>query len=192
MENRQVKKSFLVGVLITVLLTISGFTLVKLIEKGTGGKDRPSHLSVGESIDYFDLIDSNGERIDASVLKTKKPTLIFLFPRPCAPCSQDISFWSRMGLIARDSAQVFGVVVGTAADVRDFLGKKKIDFSLYFPGNLERFLEKMKIGSDHAQTLLCIDGKVEMVRFGVMDGESYTEFLKRTMALAQNGEKGGI
>jgi peroxiredoxin len=182
-----VKKKFLVGALITVLLVISGFVLVKSLErkKAVRSNEWPPHLAVGETIDYFDLIELDGNPIDASVLKTKKPTLIFLFPRSNAPYRTDLSFWSRMVSIIQNKAQIFGIVLGTSEEARKIPGNTEMPFKLYYPANLDMFLDNMKIKSIFGQTLLCTRGEVEMVHAGEMNPEAYTGFLRKTIALAR-------
>lgn len=177
-------KKILAGFVITILLVIFGFTLVKLVERNKGLKSRIPHLSEGDDIVYFDLHNIDNERIDASVLKSRKPSLIFLFPRPCAPCSNNIAFWSKMALITQKNANIFGIIAGRAKDARDFWAKKKTPFNIYFPGDLELFLKKMKIRSNMSQTILCQNGRVEMIRLSDLDGEMYTEFLKKTFEMA--------
>lgn len=183
-------KKILVGALITALLAICVFILVLELkrEKKAAGIEWPPHLAVGDTIGYFDLIDVNGKHIDASILKTKKPSLIFLFPRSYNLYSNDISYWSRMASIVQDNAQIFGIFLGMPREFQEFRKERKIPFDLYFPDNLDLFLKQMNVKSILGHIMLCSGGKVEMVRVGSMEGESYTEFLRRTLELAQTGE----
>jgi hypothetical protein len=186
------KGKILISIIIIAILAVFGFTLFKLVKENKELKSRIPRLTKGESIEYFDLINLDGERVDASILRTDKPTFIYLFPRPCAPCSPNIIYWNQMAKLMGDQGQSFGVILGGPNEVADFTGRKKARFKVFIPDDLTLCLNKLGINHRLAQTILYHRNEIKIVKLGELDGQSFTEMLKEAKKIVKrNMAEGG-
>jgi len=167
-------------VLYTIILIFLIFILVRLIQENKKLKNYIPHLIEGESIKYFDLISVDGERINSSVLKSNKPLFIFLFSRPCSPCNVNIVFWNEMVKIMKDKVKTFGIILSGHNKAFNFSKSKKTQFKIFVPANLDIFIKKMRIKSNFAQTILYYNNKIKIIRVGNIDGDTFTEILRKT------------
>ncbi len=89
-------KTFVFILVIVSILVISGFISYKLIQRNASVRNSLPYFTVGEKINYFDLISESGDSIDVSALKENKPVLIFIFPTPCSSCDRNLAIWKKV------------------------------------------------------------------------------------------------
>lgn len=157
-------KTFIFILIIISILIIGGFTSYKLIQKNKIVKNSLPYFTVGEKINYFDLISESGDSIDVSALKENKPVLIFIFPTPCSSCDRNLAIWKKITAFLENGIDVYGIILNEMSEVVNLRDKKSPNFSLYVPLQLDEFLEKFRIKSNLPQTILYDKG----VRFLVL------------------------
>ena len=171
-----------VALLISIILILSGIVFY-LLKKNTLLERQIPSLAIGQSIDYFDLINMKEEVIDSSSLISGNSSLIFIFSRPCSPCNANITFWNRMAQVSQGNVEVYGIVLDDLPHVSLLSRNKKVGFDLYVPANRERFVAKNRITSNRAQTILYHNGKIDSIIIGELDGDSYTRMMRTLKAL---------
>jgi len=176
-------------VVIILVVVVFGVTVIKLQERNRALNAQIPHLVQGESIEYFDLIDLDLGRINVTALKTGKPKFIFIFPRPCAPCSSNILFWNRMAKMMTGRGEVFGILLGGPDEIARLSESKKMHFKLYVPENPDLFQKKMRIQNTYAQTILYHENEVKMIKMGDLEGSDFTNMLKEARKLAKKSKE---
>lgn len=161
------------GIVAAVILAVLGIGVWCLV----------SFLQDGGSIDYFDLVDLEGKKINVTALDTAKPQLIFIFPRPCAPCSGNVLFWSQAAKFIKDDADYFGIVLDGATQAFEVSRKKNLRFTLYLPENTDLFLKKLGIQDEAARTIVYYKNKIVKKYTGDLDGDTFTELVTYTRDL---------
>ncbi len=175
--------------IVSLLLVFSGI-IFNLARQNKILKSQLTSLALGQSIDYFDLVDMNETVIDKSVLNREKGSLIFIFSRPCSICNANTIFWNRMAEISKDDVEVFGIVLDDFPQVLALSKNKKINFNLFVPANIERFIGEFRVYSNQAHSILYYNGKVESIAVGELSGESYTEMMRKVKRIVRKKKPG--
>lgn len=159
----------LIGLLIAVVLSTS-FIILSQQKRIQVLENSLPYLPLQEKIDYFDLIDREENRIDKSVFEKGKISLVYIFQRPCSPCNKNIVFWNKIASQFKNQVKVYGII---ADDYQDFYNQADalhVNFHLYCPDNLERFLSELRIRGSMAQTILYANG-VRYLKLGDLESE---------------------
>jgi hypothetical protein len=128
-------------------------------------------LTKDERIKYFDLIEVNKEKSEAkmiseSILSNKKPSVIFIFSRPCTPCEKNIVFWKKIQKILSNKIEVYGIVINTPSDAFDFVNKVELPFPIYIPKDRDKFINKFRLHWKVSQTIISIKKLVKYIKIG--------------------------
>lgn len=124
-------------------------------------------LAIGEKIKYFDLISTDGNKIDLTNLNNKGPSVICIFSRPCSPCDPNIEIWRSIKSILKDKVKIYGIAITDLSEAKELLEKKYVNFKLYIPLDKDKFIKDFHIRSDYSQTIL-YDNEVRALYFGTL------------------------
>lgn len=119
-------------------------------------------LYPGDSVDYFELLDMNGEAISSGRLNGERPVLLFIFEQPCSPCNKNIDLWRKLASLCKEKADVYGIILDRFDNVHGFAADIRLNFPLYAPKDKNKFAERFRIYLRYAQTLL---GNLEVEEF---------------------------
>jgi peroxiredoxin len=182
-EEKDVNRLYwFVALLFSIILVLGGIVF-HLIKQKRMLENQLTSLAIGQSIDYFDVVNVKEEVMDASLINNGRSSLIFIFSRPCSPCNANIIFWNRMARICEGKANVFGIVIDDLEQVSQLSENKKVGFDLYVPAKIETFINKNRIDSNQAQTVLYKDGEIDSIVVGELDGDSYTQLMRKLKKL---------
>ena len=130
----------------------------------------------GEKIEYFDLINMNGKNVNDQLLLGDKPSLIFVFSRPCSPCNKNIIYWKNMAEIFKGKVNIYGVILNSATEAFNLKEKSKVDFHLFIPENINKFIKHFRIKLNLAETNIYKDG-VKYTSIGDLSGEEAVKII---------------
>ncbi|HDR16387.1 MAG TPA: hypothetical protein ENN79_13080 [Desulfobacteraceae bacterium] len=77
------KSNRVLFIVASILLIVSAYTIVRLITINHSLRQSLPYLLKNEAIDYFELVDEEGNHITREAIN--KPSFIFIFSRPCSP-----------------------------------------------------------------------------------------------------------
>lgn len=165
------------NMVLLAIVIVLGFALYKSLKANHIYRDSLPYLAVGEEIDYFDLTGMDAAAIDASVLKKDKPSLIFIFSRPCSPCNKNIVYWKKMAEVLKDKVHVYGIILGQPSEAYNFSEDVRLNFDIYVPENVDEFIRKMRVKLNFSQTIVYHEA-VRLVQLGNMEGEEAVSLIK--------------
>lgn len=180
---KEEKKTFQVVLIVAAVLILTAFAFFRLYQVNEKNKKALPYLTPGESIDVFDLLDEGANQVNASALKTDRPALIFIFSRPCSPCEKNIVYWRKMHEVLKDGVDFYGIILGDATTAFNFAENAKLDFKLYIPANLDKFIEVMRIKLNFSQTILYAKNEVKYLKLGNLEGEEAANLINMAKAL---------
>jgi peroxiredoxin len=169
-------KNFLIVSSLVALIVVLGFLIFKLAEENRKIRSFLPFLIPGEKISYFDLIGENGENIDATLLDFQRPSVIFIFSRPCSPCEKNIAYWKKIFSIAKDKADFYGIVIDEPAAAFNFAHKANLKFKIYVPDDYQKFVDHLRLKTNFAQTILYHE-HVKLSYWGELDGKRATRII---------------
>lgn len=184
------KRLFFVLVCMAALLVISIFIIQKLRRQIIILENAKTVLPFAQKIEYFDLIGTNNDQVNALELSKSPINIIFIFKQPCAPCNQNLTMWRRISKIVENkNVNVYGIWLGRQRDMFEFQETTRdLEFTVYSPLDLYKFKRSLVLKYNYAQTILYIDNKVEKVILGNLDGNDYTSILRRINRRLKNKE----
>lgn len=171
-------KTLIFILVLTGLLILSGYAIFRLYSINEQNKASLPYLVAGESINYFNLLDDNAQTVDLSVLNDTRPSLVFIFSRPCSPCNKNIVYWKKMAKLLHGEVNVYGIILSDASKAFSFAEEVNLNFKLYIPENLTAFIDAMRLRMNLSQTILYHRGGVQRVKMGELNGKEATEFIK--------------
>ena len=173
----------LIMLAIIILFSFAVFKLYRLNEQT---KAKIPYLTIGEHIDEFDLIGEDALEINASVFNSRRPAVIFIFSRPCNPCQKNIKYWRKMKEILKDRLDFYGIILDDAASAFSFSEKAKLNFKLYVPVDLDRFIQKMRVKLNFSQTILYSKNGVEYLKLGELEGDESVYIINMAKKMIRN------
>lgn len=182
-KDRTKDRSFKLILVIISMLIVFGFGFFKLFNINQKLRAEIPYLVPGENIDYFDILGQDAQTRDRSVLDNNRPSLIFIFSRPCSPCNANIKYWKKITGILKEKADVYGIVLGEINETFELTEKAKINFNVYVPEDLKRFTENMRVKLNFPQTIIYHNGKVVSLKLGTLEGEDAGKIIKTVKAL---------
>lgn len=156
--------------IILAIVTLFGFALFKLYQLNEQTKAQLPYLITGERIEYFDLIGEDALRINTSVFLNDRPAMIFIFSRPCNPCQKNFQYWRKMKEILGDRVDFYVIIMESASSAFDFSEKTNLNFKIYVPEDVNRFIQSMRIKLNLAQTILYTKNEVKYLKLGDLEG----------------------
>lgn len=171
------KKWFVLKLTVLALLIVLGYALLKSHQLNRHLREALPYYLVGEEIDYFDIIDMDEKSIDRNALKGDRPSLIFIFSRPCSPCNKNIVFWQKMAEVLKGKVSVYGIILANVTEAYNFSQRAGLNFKIYVPQDIDTFIEKMRIKMNVSQTIV-YNGTVRLVKLGNMEGEEAVSVIK--------------
>jgi len=107
------------------------------------------------------LISLNGEEISFIKLLNEKPTLIFIFSRPCSPCERNIVLWKRLYSILNRincNIRIFGLILNQPGKEKE-VEKLNLNFEVYYLSyEAIQLLKNSKYNINASQTILYKQG----------------------------------
>jgi peroxiredoxin len=183
-KERKFADCFIVLILVAIF---SSFLILKLVRVNNRLQEFIPYLISGEKIKYFDLIGINNEKIALNHIKeSKKPILIFIFSRPCTPCNANIVYWKRMSEILKDKATVFGIVLDDFKNAHNFSLSANLNFEIYVPHQINRFIKSFRLEFNFSQTILCRSNEVRIVKFGDLNNDEALRFITSVKKISDN------
>jgi peroxiredoxin len=178
---------------ILVVVIIFGYSIYRYNQANSELKAALPYLMKGETIDYFNLIGINGNKIDNSFLHGNTPSLIFIFSRPCSPCNKSIVYWKKLAkMLQKENVLIYGIVLGDVDNAPDFAKNARLNFKIYHPQDMQQFVKAWRLKMNYAQTVLCWNNKVVELKIGDLDGESVVELIVKSRKLIKHYEEGKV
>lgn len=183
----QKKNLTTITLLLATCLIISLFSLYKFFKENRYLRQSIPYLLPQEKIQYFSLNDVQANSIDKTVLENNPVSLIIIFQRPCSPCDKNTPFYKKMAEAIKDDAHVYGIVANNIEAAIDFSDKAKLNFTIYAPEDLKRFIETFRL-TLHLPQIIVYTSKVEYVKVGYLSGEEAIKIINTIRQL--KGQKG--
>lgn len=144
--------------LLTLVVLSTSFIIARQYQRIVNLENSLPFLPYGERIKYFDLLDKEDKRIDKTFIEGNKISLIYVFERPCSPCNKNIMFWNKIASKFKDQVKVCGVIPEDFQDFFNQVERLRVNFRLFYPENLSKFLNELRIRTNTAQTILYSKG----------------------------------
>lgn len=176
-------KNFIFTLVLLGALILSGFALLKAIQINKQIRASIPYLLDGEQISYFDLMGQDYTYIDHKALDEQKPSLILIFSRPCSPCNKNILYWKKMATLFKNKVDIYGIVLNKSTENFEKLHQAKLNFKIFIPQDIEKFIKNMRIKLNLAQTIVYYKNKVQYLKLGKLDGDEATKVIKKVRAL---------
>lgn len=183
MKNQKKNKTTLFFLALTALLILSGYTIFKLSAINSRHKAALPYLLNGESIQYFKLVNHRAEITGKSALNGDKPSLIFIFSRPCSPCNKNIVYWKKMAKLLQDKADIYGIILDDAGKAFGFAEEAKLNFNIYIPQDTGAFTDAMRLRMNLSQTIIYFRGGVRKLKMGDLNGKEAAVIIKTVRSL---------
>lgn len=135
-------------------------------------EDSESELSIGDAINYFDLIGDAGEVINVSDLAEKEISAIFVFSN-CHICEKNIPFWKRIAAILKNKLSVYGIILNELSEIVYFSKSAQLTFELYCPNDQNKFRRKFGTKQNLAQTILYRNNRILYKKDGTLEMDDY-------------------
>jgi peroxiredoxin len=183
-RERKISDCFIILIIVVIFST---FSIVKLVRANNRLREHLPYLIAGEKIKNFDLIGMNNERITLGhIRESKKPILIFIFSRPCTPCNANIVYWKRMSEILKGRAIVYGIVLDDFKNANDFSLSANLNFDIYVPDQIGRFIKCFRLKFNLSQTILYHSNKVKLLKSGDLSNEDAFRFINIAKFTSKN------
>lgn len=165
------RKTFTLIAVASTIIIILGIALFQSIRLNQKLRNALPYLTVGEAGQYFDLTDMEGNDIDLSTLEEDRLSLIFIFSRPCSPCNKNIVYWKKIAeVLEEDRVHAYGIVLGNLTEAYNFAQDAPLNFKIYVPRDLEKFMGSWRIRTNHPQTIL-YQNRVKWIQLGELGSE---------------------
>lgn len=175
MEKKR-RYSSIILVLAAIIIFL-GFSLFKVIQQNQDIKQALPYLYYGETIDYFNVIGVSNGAPEQNSLQDGKPCLLFIFSRPCTTCDKNLHLWRKMAGILKEEAAIYGIVLGNVTEGYNFAEQARLNFPIFVPNDLEKFIQNFRIKLNLSQTIVCKDKRVIHLKMGDIDGEESTNII---------------
>jgi hypothetical protein len=173
-------KTLIIVLTIGGILILAGFAVFKLYTLNQEAKANLPYLLIGEKIEYFDLLDENAGPINVSAFDGDRPALIFIFSRPCSPCNKNIVYWRKMVEILKDEVNFYGIILDNPTQAFNFSDEAQLNFKIYVPRDLDKFILKQRIKLNYSQTILYSGNKVRYLKLGPLEGDEAVNIINMT------------
>ncbi|HEU18012.1 MAG TPA: redoxin domain-containing protein [Deltaproteobacteria bacterium] len=172
------KSSRALFIIVTALLIVFVLTTVRLVSINKSLRNSLPYLLLNESIGGFELVNEQGER--ATVRKSEKPAFILVFSRPCSPCDQNIGLWNAFAEMFSEKMDFYGIVLDEAGAMGYLREKSKLDFPLYVPTDIKKFISSFRLRLPHSQTIIVSpEGKVAYLKPGELTQDDFSKIVEQ-------------
>jgi peroxiredoxin len=171
------KKPHVWMVISLAVVVVAGFMIFKLLRINTQLRAHIPYLLPGEKIEYFDLVDGTGRKINSADLSNPRPGLIIIFSQPCSGCDKNIPFWKKIADVAGEKIKIYGVVLDSYGAAFEFENRANLNFSIYAPEDIGKFKESLRIKFNYAQTLVYHKG-VKFSHVGELENRDTVKIIK--------------
>lgn len=163
---------------VLALLIFSGFVNYKLFKINRQYQNALPYFLVGEKIDYLDLesTDENGSGLKE--LPDNTLSILYIFSRPCTPCDKNLIYLKKFARLLDKSVTIRGVVVGNLSEGYEFTRKAKLDFNIFVPEDLNRFIDEFRLKFKHSHFLVCRGKEIMYVKMGELTSDEFVQILK--------------
>ncbi len=187
----KMKKHLKTAVFIALILCLSFFIFltIKQNRQISQLKGSMTTLLEGERIDYFDLLGTDNQTINASALNDGQPHLIFIPKQPCLACGLQNSIWRRIAKALNKKIAIYGIWLGHHQQMFDFQENGRPGFTFYTPVDMDLFKQKLRLQRNYAQTILYMNNKIAFIRLDTLEGKDYT-YILRTIIKYLNTKSG--
>ncbi|MGD2085748.1 MAG: hypothetical protein PVH61_06135 [Candidatus Aminicenantes bacterium] len=71
----------------------------------------------------------------------------------------------------------------------ELVDKARLHFKVFVPNDPSKFKKALRYKLNMAQTILVVDGKVDSIKIGEMDGDSFTEILRKVKRILKKNRQ---
>jgi hypothetical protein len=127
----------------------------------------------GDAIEYFELIGEDGSAIDKAKMEKTKTSAIFIFSNGCYSCNKNLVFWKKIIAVSRGNVTGYGIIIKDYVKTVNKTNSLKINFKLFQPVDIDRFIDRFSIKNNLSKTILYKDNKVVYEKDGELTVEDY-------------------
>lgn len=165
------------------LLIFSGFTNYKLFKLNRQYRNALPYFLVGETIDYLELQSTDENVPGLRELPDNKLSILYIFSQPCTPCDKNLIYLKKFARLLDKSITIRGIVVGNLSEGYEFTQKAKLDFNIFVPEDLNRFIEAFRLKLKQSHLLVCKGKEIRFVKMGELSSDEFTQILKMIRGL---------
>jgi peroxiredoxin len=173
------------------VVVVSGFMIFRLLRLNDQLRAKIPYLLPDEKIKYFNLVDKDAREIDSAVLSapgTSKPSLIFIFSRPCSECNRNIYLWNKIAEIAKDKVNVYGIVLDSLGAAFEFEESANLNFKIFAPEDISKFQRSLRIILNFSMSILYHEG-VKYMKLGDLQSDDAVEIIKLVKNLIKENKE---
>lgn len=169
------KKDNFCLILLAVVVLITIYFQIKSKIKSDFLREQIPCLLIDEKVGDFMVISAKSTA-GPETLDLKDGMLLFVFSRPCSSCEKNIPFWNAIAELC-DNVIIKGVIIdGNLTQQPENIN---IAFDIVSPSSQDDFMKKFHIRTNHAQTILIRNHRVEFIRMGILEESDLNEIVKR-------------
>lgn len=164
---------------ILAVIILCGFTIFKLYQLKEETRANLPYLEIGESIKYFDLIAEDSSKINTNDVNSGRLAMIFIASPNCTPCQKDFPYWRKLKKIIGDCSDYYLVIPADANSAFNFAERMKLNFKIYVPIDLTKFVQAMRLKTSQAQTIFYAHNEVKYVKLGNLGGNDAVNIINQ-------------
>lgn len=174
MNKNNCNKVFLF--IIFSILIISTTAIVKLLQVNEQLKNAVPYLLPNETIEGFNLLDSNGQNFNNGILDSEIPILIYITEGNCSRCDKNFIYIKKALSILKGKLNPLIVVLANPTEAISFAEKSKLE-AVYTPSDITEFKDKLRIKIKSPHTILYKNG-VKYIKIGNLDSQDVLKIVK--------------
>lgn len=178
MSDKTKKRQFAAILILCAIIVILGFSLFKSIQVINRLKESLPYLYSGEKIEYFDLTRIQENPTDIDALDNTKPSILFIFSRPCSTCDRNLLPWQKIAKHLSGKVNIYGIILNDMSGAYNFSKKAKLNFPVFVPKNIKKFIEAFRLRNNSSQTIICINNRVASLYMGELEGKDAIKILE--------------
>ncbi len=168
--------------ILSALILVMGFAIHQLYSNNTQLKNALPYLLENEKVEYFDLVGMDSQTVNAKVINSEKPSVVFVFSRPCSPCNKNLVYWKKLTMLLKGKVNVYGIVLDNVTAAYNFSEEAKLNFNIYVPEDLPKFISTMRIKLNYPQTIIYHKG-VKFQKLGLIKGDEAGPIIEKAKAI---------
>lgn len=174
---RQKAKNYLLPMAIALLI-FSGYLNYRLFNLNRQYQNALPYYIVGEKIDYLDLQSTDENVPGLKELPENKVSILYIFSRPCTTCDKNLIYLKKFGRLLDKSVAIRGVVLGNLSEGYEFTQKAKLDFNIFVPEDLKRFIHEFRLKFSYSQLIVCRGKEIMFVKMDELSTDEFVRILK--------------
>lgn len=156
-----------------------GFSLFKSIQRNEELRLLIPYLLPGEKIETLALICVDEKDQDITALEKDRLYLLYVFPRTkCTVCDKNLVVLKKVQKLLKGDISILGILLKTPTEAMDFAQKASLNFPIYVPGEIEKFIDLVRIKMNLSQAIICTGNEVRRIEMGDLTGGKAGELVK--------------